>query len=295
LAPESESSGKVSGITEAQFNLEIENINVEYEPSNSVVSYTMNTVLTSVEAVTKIYNILFHDVDDSWVPDNKSGWEKLEIGLEIYAKVRTIVLEYAVHQNEIIGLLNEMKEKLYHSNLEISDLLNLKDDFEFLEEDDLQEEELQEKLSLTKLRVIEYYGLLKIYNYVHSLSISKTQKFQEMEKMYDGVLIDYINELNKVIFIIHFMLAQDAIFTQRTKAIRDSNNPNSSEFYLKYMDYLVEVTENVINYKDDIRKFYRQSLHSFKTVLMKGERISQILTDQILLMRTTGFNTLIKK
>lgn len=291
------SAGEAQGkknILSADFNLEIETISIEYEQSETVADYTFNSLISSIEIITKLYNQLFKEVDDKWVPDHRTGWDHLETALEIYVSMKSILLDYAEHRDEIINMLNELKEKLTNRQIAIEDFLNFKDDFKFLTEDDIQEEVLNEKLVLTKVRVIEFYGLEKIYHYLHSLSISKTARFQEMEKKYDKVLIDYINELNKVIFVVHFMLAQDALFWQRTELIRETTNQNSAEFYVKYFDYFVEIAESFISYKADIDKFYRQSVHSFINVLLKGERFSQIITDQIVLVRTTGFTSLYK-
>jgi hypothetical protein len=273
-------------ITTEQFDLDVDLIYIEYKPSESLAATTFDSIVLTVEIVTKIYNKLFVNVDDSWVPDNKSGWEHLEDGLTIYKEIRIQIFEYLQHRDEILEMLNNMKNSLKNKEVFMNYFMNFEDEIKFIQKEDLDDPVQQEKMEVTKIKIMEFYDLIKIYEYIHTFDISKTEKFLEMEKHIDYEIIDYINSLNKILFTIHFIIAQDEILMQKSKFIIDHiDNQNYLAAFIHSTDAVIDLIDQTVRYKNDIGIFYRNLINYTTNVLLKGERFSQIITDQIILIR----------
>ena len=275
-----------------EFDLNVETNFIQYESSNSLAETTFNSIILTVEIVTKVFNQTFIKVDDSWIPDNKSGWEHLETGLTIYKELRMQVFEYVQHRDEILQMLNSMKNSLRDKDVFVEYFMNFSDEIKFLTKKDLEDEENQEKMELTKVKILQFYSLDKIHEYLQTLTLSKTVKFQEMEKYIEYEIIDYVNSLNKFLFNIYFIIAQDEFLWERSRFIRETmDDLNYLSLFVHSVDAVVDLIYQYVKFKQDFDRFYRNILTYLKDILFKGERFSQILTDQIIYIRLSKLNT----
>lgn len=284
-------AGKADVFTVEEFDLNVETTYIEYKGSQSLAETTFNSMILTVEILTKLFNMSFVKVDDSWVPDNKTGWEHVEAGLTIYKDLRLQIFEYMQHRDEILRMLRELKDSLHDKDVLLDYFVTFGDDFKLLTQAEVEEEKDPEKMQLTKAKILAFYSLEKIHLYLHSLTLSKSERFKEMEKYIEYEIVDYVNSLNLFIFNIYFIIAQDEIFWAKSLFIRETlDDRNYLALFLHSADAVVDLVSLYVKYKHDWERFYRNITSILARILLKGERFSQILTDQIVYVRLSAVN-----